>query len=304
MYHRKTTHLETDRFWTSAHDGKKTPQPDIHWKELTTYIDSVHDLVEYTTKQPPVKGGNPDHYSSRSTSVNFTHTKTFDEAVELIQYGWPDGKDDVKALVEKLSRAVSQAATFETDEVKTDIVGYVPHIGNYIAEVPDSMINFDVSYKPTLHIGYNVSASAGCSGASIKRRGAVTMALVQCLQAAGYNVELTVLDASRFHNGRRWYCIFPVKQASAPMNINKTCFMLCHPAYLRRFMFAVQERTKGSMFPSYGGACNVPEWIIKPDIMIPATIGGHANLDSEVEYLLDVIEKQGVKIVRRKPPLT
>lgn len=269
--------------------------------EYIVRIESNSDLIDYIGSNK--RTGIDD--ASIENNKKFTHTESYEEAVDLLRYGWPDGKRAVKLALKKLSQIAQQEIDLrDHDSIKADMVGFAPHIANYIAGVPDSMMAQEPEEKPTIHIQYHCGVSFGIQGAVIRRRGAVAIALVQAIQAAGYTVELVITSGSSGNRNKSLYILYPVVQAGSIINIDKTCFMLCHPSYLRRFMFAIMERCGflkddyGRVF-DYGSPIPVPVDICSSQITIPEADGSsHVwdSVESASRWLIDELIRQGLTV--------
>jgi hypothetical protein len=84
------------------------------------------------------------------------------------------------------------------------------------------------------------STSAAIPAAQIVARGALIVALVDCLEAAGRSVEVSVSFAVS-HDGDRSETVFCAKRAGEPVEIDRLAFVLAHPSMQRRLAFACWE---------------------------------------------------------------
>lgn len=207
------------------------------------------------------------------------------QAVEMIAYGWVDMPYQVFSVPVIGNRQRLEADYGEEGE-ELDVSAYLSGDDRHW-----------VDYKETgdlqqggkiLRVCSNVAANSGVKPESMAKRGIATMALIESLEAAGYNVELWAAlhsggttDSSLEYRGA-----ILVKTANDYINRARALFFLAHPATFRKLGFYLRERLPEKLCyrlgahihgsGGYGRTTNYPskDW----DIYIPAITYG--NLDT------------------------
>jgi hypothetical protein len=103
----------------------------------------------------------------------------------------------------------------------------------------------------------SVAVSGIVSPEAVFSRGAVVLAAVDAIEAAGKRVELWIAKGSKAHsNGDEWHWLVPVKSASQPLDVDRLAFALCSVATQRRLFFSVQEQA--GAWPNEVKPCDLP----------------------------------------------
>ena len=166
-------------------------------------FDSIYEFVDYLNNAPR----NKDFYKEASItgSYDFCKTKSLDEALNLIKYGYHEN-------FEKLV------------QLKLDIEKYVK-----IASKRNKQYNFS-------------SYSGGTSSKAIFNRGAIVLALIEILESLGFSVDFHIFEMST-HGDQMHFSDFILKKENERLNPQKLYFPLCHPSWVRRLNFRLLEKT-------------------------------------------------------------
>lgn len=195
---------------------------------------------------------------SQTEDAEFTHTKSWQDAEHLFTYG-------DKETAEKLEDTGLRKMRLETKctanrrKVQANICGFAPHVPNYIAGVPASMLNVkEVRVKEkVINVIYNISANGGASAKSLLDTGVQMLSAIMKIEATGVRVNLYTADISDGHNGQLvgWLC--RIKNSAQHIDTLKMCYPLCNPSMLRRHSFRFTEVADGvssAFVGGYGGA--------------------------------------------------
>lgn len=208
--------------------------------------------------QKELGGGNR---ASRTGSQKFTHTTSFDHAVELATNGWPEGAARVRRLAKELRLKMPMQPMQST---YYDIAGSYVDVGRYLEGEPECMVDFreEPTKRHTFRVGFNVCVNGGVDAREIEANGAALCVLIDRLESIGVRVEVTAFDQCAP------VCVLAttVKECDQPLDLDRVTFALAHPSFLRRLGFGwrdgrpVEERNAmhawdfGSGKPSgYGG---------------------------------------------------
>jgi len=108
--------------------------------------------------------------------------------------------------------------------------------------------------------------------------------MVDAIEGAGYNAELTVLGVAETFDERRWTIGTVVKAHGRHVDLGRLAYAIAHPAYLRRNIFRVKEiaDARGELVGHYGLCRPVPEEYVRGlgyDVYLPAA-GVREGLDA------------------------
>lgn len=173
--------------------------------------------------------------------INFTGTKNFEEAVDLCQKGWSEDFEKLVSIKKRIDKRLL-SSIIKPRQVQ-DIVGYNPSVPDYLIGNPLNMWNktkkqnFD-SINIYINIDYNYKTNKN----SIFNRGIIVLSLIDALQQKGYNVIFKAFCCSHEDN-ELLFASFNLKNDREKLNIKKTYFPLCHPSFVRRLGFLLEETT-------------------------------------------------------------
>lgn len=176
----------------------------------------------------------------------FTGTHSFGAAQTLME----EGDKDIQARLEKAGVAKTRtkiAKMMPKRKVFADVVGFMPHIPNFIAGVPTQMINCQEHYEPArvVDIYYNCSAGCGVDADDLILASSKFMSACMILEAKA-NIRLNIFVVEVAKSGHQ--AIAPtirIKTAGQQFNTLKMAYPMCHPSMLRRHMFRWLEVTPG-----------------------------------------------------------
>ena len=228
-------------------------------KNIFLKFDSVSEFHKYLhTKQPTSAFSSIFSQHSQAGSENFTHTRNWEQAEELFTYGDKDTAAKLEDTGLRQTR-LQNKCTANRRKVQANICGFAPHVPNYIAGVPASMLNVkEVRIKEkVINVIYNISANGGASAKSLLETGVKMLSAIMKIEASGVRVNIYTADISVGHNGQLvgWLC--RIKNSAQHIDTLKMCYPLCNPSMLRRHSFRFTEVTDGvssAFVGGYGGA--------------------------------------------------
>lgn len=175
--------------------------------------------------------------------IEFSGTRTFEEAMALVRNGWPEGR---KRLMQAIASA--QASPTFTQSVTMDVAGAYPIAALAAAGDPCSMVDLapvEDRVRPVVRLLIQRAASAAYETSEFENYGAAVMSYVDGLEQAGFRCEITICFASDLHEDGDQFMTVIVKRAEEPIEIDRMAFVMVHPAMFRRIGFAVYENTPG-----------------------------------------------------------
>lgn len=232
-------------------------------------------------------------------TARFTGTESFERAAQLAEDGWRKLEGEIQIMAQPIFDRL--ASLVEREDLRFNKEGAGIDVAKFAENDPDCWMEFVPTYvdgKSTriLKIIFNASVHCGTPTDAIKRKGAMTTALIQLLEYSGYRVDLTVADATQ-GSGGRLEIYTPLKKPDQPLDMGRTLFALAHPSYLRRIMFSVMETVPEKWLSKF----NVPDWgygmatqaTEHGDIIIPENVYGY-NDEKIEEWIMDTTEKAGI----------
>lgn len=163
---------------------------------------------------------------------------TYRQACTMARDGWQDGV----ARVARLRDKINAARPVQSRMVAYGVAGAVPNIARYLAGNPAHMrrvVPAEAKRKPVITIVSHIGALADIEAGSFERRAAVTAALVDAIEAAGYSCNVLAYAFS-ITNDKGAETLVQLKEAGAAVDVARLAFGLGHPAMFRRLVFAVR----------------------------------------------------------------
>lgn len=170
----------------------------------------------------------------------FTGVHNYEEARELLQYGY---SKDIKYIQAKVGELQKQG-TVNKPKFINDIVGYAPIVPNAIIGIPQSMINQKMNPKKAkvVTVVYNGGNPARRDKKDILEYGAKFVSYVMNLEKQGFRVKIDSLLSFNNGDSENYILRVPVKSEFNPIDLKRICFPLIHSAMQRSIGFDWYER--------------------------------------------------------------
>lgn len=178
--------------------------------------------------------------------TKWSHTKTYDEANDLLLYGCKELQKRIEASGVSSLRLKLNSYT-NRRRIVSGIVGFAANVPAYLAGTPNSMINVKQTRvkQRVLSFMYNTSVSCSVSAERIIKAAAKVVQAVMIIEAGGVRVNVWAGEA--FETSRcpdcLWLC--KIKEAGQRMDTLKMSYPISHPSMLRRQWFRLLETTEG-----------------------------------------------------------
>lgn len=174
----------------------------------------------------------------------FGKPEWFETTLPLIERGWHEGEDVLKALSARLVDLTT--SLIERPYYSFDVTGMDFDVARVVEGEPEAWrvehaAVAEGSGRKFVRIMFNNTRSGGANTEATTRKGAAIVALAELLTVAGYGVEVGTVDTSGF-DGAVAECYVTVKTADQPIDHARLMFALAHPLMLRAVMFAIEER--------------------------------------------------------------
>ena len=249
---------------------------------------SIEEFYNYLCNTPVNDAFKNRELKSKTGRPEFTKTNSYEEAVELMKYGW---EDMAKELNQKLA-AKSRNVVYGNRQVnKFDVCGYQASVPRYLQGIPTNMIskkNIPVKEK-VVTINKSVTYAGRVSIKDIISESVRVLQIVKKLEVQGVKANINVIFGTE-KAGRKIICKIRVKNANERLNISKLAFCLVHPSMLRRIIFRFVEvypYTTNYFVIGYGSPMyeNDMYSVCEKEYVLPAFMRIHSK---EIEELKDL----------------
>lgn len=229
---------------------------------------------------------------------------TFDEARDYCLNGWHDGAARVAALRDK----INAANPIGPRVIKWDVAGAVANVPRALAGNPLNMRRIDnakLRRRPVITIVSHYGATSDFDPDSFVNRAAVTAAIADRIEAAGYACHVIAFTVSCDESSKTAVAnAITLKESTAPVDIARMAFALGHPAMLRRLTFAF--RAGDAMARPLGSQrMGRTDYKLETDtaagvFVLPSVMKANGAFDDEraaetrgLEFMLSELRRQG-----------
>lgn len=226
-------------------------------------------------------------------------TEDMADAFDKATNGWMEaetfGKTYSMPIVDRITNKITK------EDISHDVEGAGIDIARFLDGEPECWQKFsereDLGYR-VIKMVYNIACLSDVNFEDIQKKGAIVCSLIECMEYAGFRVELTVAmstDASYGVNPAHIDMLIPVKAADQPIDMAKLMFAVGNASVQRRLGFAIRECMPTDMIKkfdlpnSYGISAESTE---KGDVYLSHGIVPTKKIE---RWILDQLSKQGVK---------
>ena len=212
-------------------------------------FDDLTKLIDYINNTECNEKWHGEYFSigTDARRIDFTGTKTFEEAIDLCLHG---ERAEYSKFI-NIKKNLENLFPYSTKKriIEEGVYGFRPNITKYLTNSPNSMYKLVRKEESKfIDIYFNVANSGiANSKEAIFNRGIFTILLIELLEKNNYRVRLNFFECSVIKNNNQikevFYCNVTLKTPAQRLNSYLTMFPMCHPSYTRRIMFALKERT-------------------------------------------------------------
>ena len=219
-------------------------------------VDSMMDFIN-AARLPGTNGTETASGEVSGHRDEFTATKNMEEALNLAEFGWKDGLDQIEKALDEINAEphVEPAPIF-------DVTGEAFNLDAVLQGQPEDMFFFmdQETNKPrVISLAFNFSHGCSITADQIMLRGAAIASAVNDIESAGIRVELFAYKVTTKRTRSRGYsrtkALIKIKDADQPLELERLCFAAAHPAMLRRLWFRVAEQYGVREFKQRFGDC-------------------------------------------------
>ena len=242
-------------------------------------FENVTSFVNFLNTKPSNKvfADESSHYSKRTDRSHWFGTTSFEEAQELFKFG---DKAKMHMVQKSFSKLNLSGSGYETRrKVKTSVVGFVPHIPNFLQGKPDCMINIvkeKIKSPKVLNIVYNIAVPDGTKAEDMADAGAKVLTHLRNMEAQGYRCNLSVMVAVRDDKRTETSILLvKIKSSNQHLDLLKVAYPLVNPSMLRRHHFRYLEVSKITK-PFFNWTYGIP---IKEESEVRKALGASFKCD-------------------------
>lgn len=187
-----------------------------------------------------------DKLSSETGGYDFTKTSSLEEAIAFCKNGCDYKFDSFLKLKNEVSKNLIKPS--EVSVLYKDVVGFLPSVPDFIIGSPLNMLNKkNKNFNNIIDIYFQVAYASHTTTSQIYNRGAITLSIIDALEKSGYAVNLHTFEFSYnpydYDVNEYFLAFFKLKDCSQFLNEKIAFFPLCHPSFLRRCVFRLEEIT-------------------------------------------------------------
>ena len=206
-------------------------------------FENVTSLVTYLD-EAPVQPYFLGCQSSKSTSdPHFYGYDSYEDAREKMLNG---DKELAKKLRGTAKLDINVPATATKKRMVTRVVGFMPHVPNYLAGVPNNMVWLEEKKvtEPVITIVYNIGCLGTSSSDTVTKVSARIMSAVMSAERKGYRINLYVASAQK-KGSQCCGLVCKIKDSGQHIDTLKMAVPMISPAMNRRFGFRFRETMPG-----------------------------------------------------------
>ena len=269
-----------------------------NFKDVIYYtFNSINEFYNYL-QNTPVNNfyKNKSVLQSGSTGLyaeSFTKTKSYEEAVDLMKYGWTDG---AKKITNKLKNLTKINCDELTRKQIYDVVGFNPSVPRYLQGIPTNMINQKLvrSKQKIVTITKSIGFTGNIKAEQIIDESVKCLQIIKKIEQQGIRCNLNVCNVCAGNKDKIFVLKIRAKNSTEKINISKLAFLMAHPSMKRRLVFKFTELFEecDSNWDYYGSslmkANELKQFAEKNEIMLPSLVDFDVE---EVKTLNDLIGK-------------
>lgn len=202
-------------------------------------FNSISQFYNYINQTPhhqftEMKSSTKTGYSS----MEFTGTSTYREAIDLFENGWSEEAAKLTTLMKSKMKFNNKTM----NEIFKDVTGYQVIVPDYLMGVPNCMYNSRrvVQKQKVISLVKSISYNCDTTKEQIEEESIKAFQIVNALESKGMRVNLYIAFLSSA-GGKVVGAKIKIKNSSERLNISKMAFPLVHPSMLRRLMFRFME---------------------------------------------------------------
>lgn len=259
-------------------------------KYIARRFDSLHEYEKHLTNGTTQKAFTcPSSQREGEYEKQFRGTTTYEEANGLLMYGDRDLAASIEAGGVSQTRARIRA-NVQCIKTEASVVGFMPHVPNFVAGVPLSMIDARRTTRPSrsLSVVYVCSTNCGITTGEMIDAASKVLSAVMMIEASGTRVNLYSAGLITGH-GAKIAAVVRVKSSDKKLDVVRCAYPLVNPSFFRRHFFRFVETTAGVPARYSNGYGHAPH-DAKGELL---DVAKHARLGIDNAVVLGFYDVQG-----------
>lgn len=277
---------------------------------------SLHALQQYASRDLP--GQYRESRKDRAPGSTFNVAENYDEHGQFMRSGWKDGE---KLYNDERRAANIEAPAPRAEEFTTiyDVSGDSVDVGRFLDGAPECMMDYVLEEKQgtgtVIEIAFPAAFLGNVRRTSAARYGVALASVIDALESQGYRVRLTgcatswVSGLERHTEAGNLITVFPIKDASEPLDISRIVRVCVYADFFRRTIFGFREvaynEHTGRIFStdcsSYGSTNDLQSGApqsLQADVLLPTiTNGTGSDVVSAAALIAEAIRRQtGIQV--------
>jgi hypothetical protein len=276
-------------------------------KSIVLRADGFSDMANYSAKHrdPSLSSGKGDQ--------EFTGTRSFDEARNLMVSGWSEPLERIETIRDQVRQRVG---LIDGNQFQFDHAPYGTRLDVSAYSVGSPLALLQAYEEPErrktrfVRILVDTSVSWMVDKKDIQIRGAAIVALCDALNTLGYSTEVwatSSIGADMKSGGPKFVALVPVQGVGEPWDVRSAMFPLAHASFLRRIVFGLMESLSADERQRFGvpGGYGYPSKSTKgslsdvhcggADVICPSEPGEIKHVvNNPVRWVLDQCKNLGV----------
>lgn len=240
-----------------------------------------------------------------------TLTQSFQEAMQLARYGWPEGLrrlKDIEPIDLQLTKITQQSYDIES---RYDVAGGSVNIGRYLSYAPDCMRRMAPTRNHTLPSRIQKVMILGDYDGNVHpndvlRHGYMVYQIIDALEQANIQTDITIAFSSNknrmyeLHDYHFYETYIRIKEPADIIYPEKLLFCLAHPSMFRRLVFSEREKNPWSVrdffhfyqtYPGeHGYGCHIPEWLPPQHMLLDTLLIPNISNTTDTTQLISTVQ--------------
>lgn len=197
------------------------------------YFSSIHHMLACLDGRENNSAMADAHSSTRSSDSEWSGTRSYEEAVKLLTYGYTDILDKLRLGIHKAMKSLD-SCDFSKSYIIEDVQGAAPIVPNYLQGLPKTMSYRQPVVKKvkTINIVYAPTSNCSTEANEFIEAGIGLLSAIRAIERSSIAIKLDCMFTdSQVGNEIAVGCV-RIKNYRDRLDLQKLCFPIAHPSIL------------------------------------------------------------------------